>query len=80
MTDFNRARNAFLNNVLLTVDYDTREELKLAIAKKNIDYAFSKEFERKWEEEHFRDLHPALKDLHNQYQEMEALLKKEETK
>ena len=67
-----------INKILQSVDFTNRKELLLTIAKKNIDYVFSKDFEKEWERESLREIHPALKDLHSQYKEMEALLKKEE--
>lgn len=78
MINLHDSRISFLSKLLQTVKFDHRDELRLIIAKKEIDYAFSKDFEKAWEAEYYRDLHPALKDLHNQYLEMEQLLKKEE--
>ena len=78
MRTLSDTRDLALDKILRNIDYDSREELKLIIAKKNVDYVFSKEFEKEWEREHLRNLHPALKDLHNQYLEMEELLRKED--
>ena len=75
-----KKRSEFLNKVQsqLNLSYDEKTEFRKQVTKKYIDYAFSTEFAKNQEEEIYRELHPGLKDLHNQYQEMLALLKKDE--
>ena len=76
--DFNQVRRSFLKKVSSSVNFSDRDEYSLFLAKKYTDYAFSKEFRQDWEDSKFREMHPALKDLYEQYKEMETLLKKEE--
>lgn len=74
------ARKELIEHAAKRLGFDDRQEFSKLVAKKYLDYAFSKEFVENVEREHYRNLHPALKDLHDQYLEMETLLKKEEQK
>jgi len=74
------ARYEYLMRVRDSMTFDDRREFTMMVAKKQVDYAFSKEFEKHVAAELFQEMHPALKDLHNQYKEMETLIKKEDTK
>lgn len=78
MSDLSKARTKYISEIVHALDYDDRREFSIVIAKRHLEYAFSKEFSQVVEDEIYRELHPALKDLHNQYKEMEALLKKED--
>lgn len=64
----------------LNINYEESKEFKLLAAKKLLDYAFTKEFRKDYEDDHYRNLHPGLQDLHDQYKTLEALLKKEDGK
>lgn len=77
--DFEKVRSTYLNTMAkkLHLHSESLDDCNKHLMKKFIDYAFSKEFYQRWEEQKLLESHPALKDLHDQYKEMEALLKKD---
>lgn len=78
ITELETARSDYINKVIKNLDYESAVAFREEVAKAHVKYAFSKDFERQVEEEVYRELHPALKDLYDQYKEIEALLKREE--
>ena len=73
----NERRKEYLKDAAYSLGYDEQQEFKKMIAKKKLDFAFSKDFREECGRAQLLEMHPALQDLYNQYKEMEALLKKE---
>jgi len=78
MNKLEEARNNYITNIARSLDYDDKREFSIIVAKRYLEYAFSEDFAKIVDDQVYRELHPALKDLHNQYKETEALLKKED--